>query len=387
MDRCALVGARLIDPDRNEVRDQTLLIEDGRIVDHVAPRRALAPDWRRVDCSGRLVAPGFIDVHFHGELFDAVPGRFAAALAHASASLPASGTTAWLATTMSWSDTELAPRVSQLADSISADPPTGAVCLGLHLEGPWLSDSMPGAMAREAIRPFRAARDEAVLDRAGDRLRMVTLAPEAAGADALLDSLARRGVVASLGHSNASAAQIHAGIGRGLAHVTHLFNAMGPFHHRAPGVAGSVLAIDRLSCDLIGDGYHVHPDVFRIAARALGERLMLISDRVDFTATDAAADPTRDPDAPLRLADGTIAGSQLGLDQAVRNAVLFSGMSLTDAVAAATIRPARLLGIERERGTLWPGARADLAILDEAGQLVETWIGGRPVYGAKSVAN
>ena len=387
MDRCALIGARLIDPDRNEVRDQTLLIEDGRIVDHVAPSAALAPDWRRVEQSGRLVAPGFIDVHFHGELFDAPPARFGGALARASESLPASGTTAWLATTMSWSDAELGPRVARLVDSIAAAPPSGAVCLGVHLEGPWLSETMPGAMAREAIRPFRAARDEAALDRAEGWLRMVTLAPEATGADALLDSLARRGVVASLGHSNASAAQIRAGIDRGLVHVTHLFNAMGPFHHRAPGVAGSVLALDRLSCDLIGDGHHVHPDVFRIAARALGDRLLLISDRVDFSAADAAVDPTRDPGAPLRLADGTIAGSQLGLDQAVRNAMQFSGMSLVEAVAAATIRPARLLGIERERGALWPGARADLAILDETGRLVETWIAGRKVYGSASTAS
>ncbi len=382
MDRCALTGARLIDPDRCGLYDETLLIEDGRIVDRVPPRGSLGPDWRRVERPGLLVAPGLIDIHFHGELFDAPPGRFGAALARASDSMPSSGTTAYLATTMSWSDAELGARVSKLADSISTDRRAGAHCLGLHLEGPWLSEVRPGAMARDAIRPFRADRDEAVLERAGELLRMVTLAPEIAGSDVLLDSLARRGVVASLGHSNATAAQIRAGIDRGLVHVTHLFNAMGPFHHREPGVAGSVLALDRLSCDMIGDGFHVHPDVFRIAARALGDRLLLISDRVDFTGADSSVETAHPPGAPLRLRDGTLAGSQLGLDEAVRNAVQFSGMPLAEAVAAATIRPARLLGIERDRGTLWPGARADLALLDPTGRLVETWIGGHSVFSA-----
>jgi len=382
MDRCALLGARLVDPDRTGLHDETLLIEDGRIVDRVSPKVPLAPGWRRVAMPGRLVAPGFIDVHFHGELFDATPAHFGAALARATDALPACGTTGFLATTMSWPDPELGERVSRLAELISVEPGRGAGCLGLHLEGPWLSDARPGAMDREAIRAFDPKRDEAVLDRAGDRLRMVTLAPEAEGADALLASLARRGVVAALGHSNAGAEAIAEGIDRGLVHVTHLFNAMGPFHHREPGVAGTVLAEDRLTCDLIGDGHHVHPDVFRIAARALGERLVLISDRVDFSDAATGPPPSREAGEPLRLADGTIAGSQLGLDQAVRNAVAFSGMTLGEAVAAVTIRPARLLGIERERGTLWSGARADLAILDESGALLETWIGGRPVYTA-----
>lgn len=382
MDRCALLGARLVDPDRTGLQDETLLIEDGRIVDRVSPQVPLAPGWRRVAMPGRFVAPGFIDLHFHGELFDATPARFGAALGRATGSLPACGTTGFLATTMSWPDPALGDRVERLAELVSAEPGRGATCLGLHLEGPWLSPALPGAMDGEAIRAFDPRRDEAVLDRAGDRLRMVTLAPEVDGADALLASLARRGTVASLGHSNADAGAICAGIDRGLVHVTHLFNAMGPFHHRQPGVAGTVLAEDRLTCDVIGDGHHVHPDVFRIAARALGERLVLISDRVDFT--DAATGSPASPAAgePLRLADGTIAGSQLGLDQAVRNAVAFSGMTLGEAVAAVTIRPARLLGVERERGTLWSGARADFAILDEAGRLVETWIGGRPVHTA-----
>src|SRR3989449_5271987 len=153
---------------------------------------------------------------------------------------------------------------------------------------------------------------------------MVTLAPEVDGADALLDELTARGVIAALGHTRADPARIREGVARGLRHVTHLWNAMGPIHHREPGVAGTALAEDRLTCDLICDGHHVDPAMVRLAARALGERMVLITDRIDLpegahaSALGAVA-PGADG-APWRRADGTIAGSQLGLDVALRNA-------------------------------------------------------------------
>jgi N-acetylglucosamine-6-phosphate deacetylase len=164
---------------------------------------------------------------------------------------------------------------------------------------------------------------------------------------------------------------------------------MGPIHHREPGVAGTVLADDRLTCDLICDGHHVHPAIVRVAARVLGERLVLITDRVDLA--DGAPGPsalgtlaTGAEGEPWRRVDGTIAGSRLGLGTAVRNARQFAAIGLRDAVAACTLRPARMLGVERERGTLRRGARADLALLDPSGRVVETWIAGVPVWSAGS---
>jgi N-acetylglucosamine-6-phosphate deacetylase len=385
MERTALVGARLIDPECEEPLDETLLVEDGRIVDRLPRGRAVGGGWRRVARPDHWVVPGFIDVHFHGELFAAPTSEFAGALDRASMRMLETGTTAFLATTVSWSEEALAERVTELVRIVGESPPKGATCLGLHLEGPWLSPAAAGAMTPGCLRPFVRERDVDVLDRAGDLLRMVTLAPEIDGAAALLDELLRRDVVASLGHSRARPETIDAGIHHGLRHVTHLFNAMGPFHHRDPAVAGTVLADDRLTCDLICDGHHVHPDVVRIAARALRERLVLITDRVDLPGVAAA--PPGEPGAPARLPDGTIAGSQLGQAQAVRNAMVFAGLPLVEAVAAATIRPARLLGLEHEWGTLRPGGRADLAVLDESGHVVETWIEGRPVYTATTPAD
>jgi N-acetylglucosamine-6-phosphate deacetylase len=258
----------------------------------------------------------------------------------------------------------------------------------LHLEGPWISAEAPGAMARDAIRPYDASTDREVLARADGQLRMVTLAPEVEGADALLTELSARGVIAALGHTHASPDCIREAIERGLRHVTHLWNAMGPTHHRAPGVAGTALAEDRLTCDLICDGHHVDPAIVRIAARALGERLVLITDRLDVPAgaegSALGAIRAGADGEPWRRADGTIAGSQLSLDGALRNARRFAGLGLCEAVAACTLRPATLLGVERERGTLRRGTRADLALLDPDGRVVETWIAGAPTWTSET---
>ena len=384
--KLAIRGAELVDPETGTVAAATLLVEDGRIAGRLAPDAAPGEAWREVARPGLAIAPGFLDLHHHGELVAAPPERFGEALARDAARMLAEGCTGFLATSVCWPREALAGRVEALA-RVSAEPlaggDVGADCLGLHLEGPWISPDAPGAMAPEAIAPFDA-RGREVLDRAGTALRMVTLAPEVAGADALLAELARRGAVAALGHSRTGAEPLDRAAAAGLRHVTHLWNAMGPVHHREPGVAGLALAREALSCDLICDGHHVHPDVLRWTARALGERLMLITDRVEPGDADSALGrASAGPDgAPWRREDGTLVGSQLGLADAVRNARQMASLSLAEAVAAASLRPARLLGLERERGTLREGARADLAFLDAEGRVLETWLAGASVWSA-----
>jgi N-acetylglucosamine-6-phosphate deacetylase len=378
MSRVALVNALLLDPEAEAPAQGGLLLEDERIAARLAAGEAPA-SAERVDLGGLAIAPGFLDLHYHGALVHGAPEGVAAALRETARELLGSGVTGFLPTTVAWPAPELLARVGALAEACASASGDGAAALGLHLEGPWISAQAAGAQPGAGIRPFEPAEGARVLERAHGTLRMVTFAPELAGAGALQAELARRGIVAALGHSQADPGQVEAAVARGARHVTHLWNAMSGLHHRAPGLAGAALADDRLSCDLICDGVHVHPAAVRIAARAKRDRLLLISDRVSAGAGFGAGALIDDGTA-LRLADGRLAGSRLTLDRALHNAVSFGAMTRLEAAAAVTLRPARLLGIERERGTLRPGARADLALLDAQDRVVETWLAGRRAF-------
>ncbi|MEE9607095.1 MAG: N-acetylglucosamine-6-phosphate deacetylase [Myxococcota bacterium] len=383
MGRVLLHNAVLLDPEAAAPTPGSLLLADGRIAARLEPGQASPGDAERVDLAGRGLAPGFLDLHFHGSLIFAGAEGFGAALDEASASLLAHGTTAYLATTAAWSAAELAPRVARLA-ALLAESREGAAAIGLHLEGPWISREAAGAQPAAAIRDYDPVEGAEVLARGEGLVRMVTLAPERAGAPALLAALEQRGIVAALGHSAARAEQVESAVERGARHVTHLFNAMGTLHHRQPGLAGAALCDDRLSCDLICDGVHVDPRMVRLAARAKRDRLVLITDRVDLPDGEASfgSGALRDDGVALRLADGRLAGSRVTLDRALRNARVFAGLSLLEAVAACSLRPARVLGVEAERGTLRQGARADLVVLGDDGEVCETWLAGQRAFAA-----
>lgn len=377
----------LLDPEGDAPEPGSLLVDGDRIVARLGPGDPGPEHAERVDLSGVRIAPGFLDLHDHGELIFADPGDLRDALVRAAASSLRHGTTGFLATTVAWPPERLRDFVTQFGSIMTQWSEAGAEPLGLHLEGPWINGEAAGAQPSDGIRAFDPSEGEDLLARGGGLIRMVTLAPEVEGSDALLDALRRRGVVASLGHSVAGEAEIDRAADRGMTHVTHLFNAMGPIHQREPGVPGRVLTDDRLSCDLICDGVHVHPRMVRLAARAVTDRLVLITDRIEpperARAEGFGSGPVRDDGEALRLADGRLAGSTLRLDRAIRNACAFGAASLLEAVAACTVRPARVLGIEAERGTLRPGSRADLAILDETGDVAETWVGGQRVWSAQ----
>jgi N-acetylglucosamine-6-phosphate deacetylase len=237
---------------------------------------------------------------------------------------------------------------------------------------------------------------------------LVTLAPELPGALAVVRRLVDQGVVVSAGHSSATAAQATAAVDAGVRWVTHLFNAMAPLHHREPGLAGVALTDDRVRVGVIADGLHVHPSVVALAARALGDRLTLVTDavaalgeppgRVRLGDLEAVADGTG-----VRLADGTLAGSVLPLDQAIRNLPSFAGGrrgagagagagavaadpdGLAAAVRAASSVPAAVLGLA-DRGVVAPGAVGDLVLLDGDGTVVATVIGGEVAYDRRTAA-
>ena len=384
MSRQVFRNALLLDPEAAAPAEGALLVEDGRIRATLRPGDPIPDDALAHDVAGRALAPGFLDVHFHGAFVFSNHDAHRDALLDAASSVR-HGTTGYLATSVAWSAEELPVRVEALAAALDAAPEAGARPLGIHLEGPWISAEAAGAQPSAGIHTPRPGEIEEVLGRAGGLVRMVTLAPEVSGAFDLQAKLVQHDLVVALGHSRASAEEVEASIERGARHVTHLFNAMGPLHHRDPGLAGVALADPRLSADLICDGAHLHPHVVRFAARALGERLMLITDRVTpptdrVSAASFGSGALQDDGVALRTPDGRLAGSCLTLDRAIRNATTFADMTLLEAVRAATLAPARLMGVESEHGTLRAGARADLVVLDAHGDVLETWLAGRRVH-------
>ena len=394
MERIYLDGPVILDPEFDTPLADSILVEGDRIGARFPQGTEPSGDFQRIDLAGHFLAPGLIDLHYHGELIFLEASDYDAALDTASAAILRHGTTAFLPTTVAWHPFDLLERVGVLAEIVGRGGAPGAEPLGLHLEGPWICAAAAGAQPGAAIRPPASREVAEVLARGEGSIRMVTFAPEIEGSVELQAELARRGVVGALGHSHADTVAVTSAVERGASHVTHLFNAMGPLHHRAPGLVGVALADERLTCDLICDGVHLHPTAVQLAARALEDRLVLITDRIELPAADRGPKAGRASTSSfgsgtvhadgvaIRFADGALAGSSVTLDLALRNFRDFSGASLLDAVKACTLRPARALGIEAERGTLRCGARADFAVLDEAGHVIETWVGGRRLYRA-----
>lgn len=343
---------------------------DLTIVDGVIADAAGDPGPTELDCSGLLVAPGLVDVQCNGAAsvdLRSSPER----IWEVSAALPRWGVTAWLPTIV----TSTPDVIAEAQATIAAGPPpgwSGATPLGLHLEGPFLSPAAAGAHPPDLLRAPDADEASGWSPEAG--ILLVTLAPELDGALDVVETLRSNGVVVSIGHSQATAAQVDAAIAAGATSVTHLFNAMSPLHHREPGVAGTALHDARLSVGLIADGVHVDPRVVRIAERALGDRLLLVSDAVALLGVDG-----HDHATGVRLADGTLAGSVLPLVQAVTNLVAWTDSPPERALRAASSRPAGLLG-DTGRGRLAPGCRGDAVVLTEELDLVATVVAGELLH-------
>ena len=299
----ALVNALLLDPEAAAPAAGGLLVERGRIAGRLGAGAAPPPGAERIDsrrprARARLPRRALSTASWWSGRRRRRPPRSA----REPRALLAGGVTGFLPTTVAWPEAELLARVGALAEACATEAP-GAAVLGLHLEGPWIAAAAAGAQPPAGIRDCDPREAERVLERAHGLVRMVTLAPELPGAAGLLAQLGRRGVVAALGHSQADVAQVAAAVAAGARHVTHLWNAMGGIHHRAPGLAGAALADDRLSCDLICDGVHVHPLAVKLAARAKRERLLLITDRVS-PGRSFGAGALVDDGTALRLADG-----------------------------------------------------------------------------------
>lgn len=318
--------------------------------------------------TGAHVVPGFVDVHCHGGGGVSFGGSLEDARTVA-ATHRAHGTTTLVASLVTRPPAELLATVHAYADLVA-----DGVLAGVHLEGPWLSPDARGAHDANLLRAPENADLDPLL--ATGLVRMVTIAPELPGGLAAVQRIVAAGAVASIGHTTADADLARAAVDAGVRWATHLFNAMPPLHHREPGAVGALLADERVTVELIADGVHLHPLVLSLAARRAGRgRVAFVTDAM--AATGSADGRYRlgglDVDVVegvARLVDGgSIAGSTLTLDRALRYAVTTAGLDLDDVLAALTSTPAGLLG-RTDVGHLAPGAAGGAVVLDEDLELV-----------------
>ncbi len=377
-----LCGGRVVTPE-GVLADAWVQVNDGRIT-QVGPSRP-AVDAPVVDLAGAWLLPGFVDLHMHGGGGHSVADSFEA-MAEAVAFHRGHGTTSTLVSLMTAPEEALIDQLRWAAQLVERGPNRRGHVLGSHLEGPFLSTRRCGAQNEAHM----LAPDPLLLERlraaAGQTLRMVTIAPELSGALPLIETLSAAGVTVAMGHSDATYEETLAGVRAGATHATHLFNAMRPLHHREPGLVGAALETG-ITCELINDGRHLHPAIVGLVFE-LTSSPVLVTDAIDATGVgdghfELGGQEVHVHDGEARLATtGSLAGSTLTMDQAVRLGVKVSGLSVEQASAAASANPARVLGLDNEIGSIAPGKRADLVVLDDELELTGVMAGG--VWGPGS---
>jgi N-acetylglucosamine-6-phosphate deacetylase len=378
-----LGNARVVTPDA--VVEGWLRIDGDRIAGVGAGTPPAGDDV--TDAGGAYLLPGFIDLHVHGGGGASMTSGDRDPILAALAYHRSQGTTRSLVSTVT-APVETLERACRAVAELVADPGHGFQIAGTHLEGPFLSEARCGAQSPEHLLPP----DPAVLDRlitAGDgSVRMVTIAPELAGGVELVKQAVAAGLVAAVGHTDATYDQATAGIEAGATVATHLFNGMRPLHHREPGPVGAALSHPEVVCEVVNDGVHLHGAVVRTVFAAAGsDRVALITDAMQAAGYADGLYPlgpqqVRVSDGVARLvSNGAIAGSTLSMGGAVRRAAGVLGLPLVAVARAAATVPARVLGLAGKAGALVPGAAADVVALDDEYAVRAVMVAGRWVHG------
>jgi N-acetylglucosamine-6-phosphate deacetylase len=387
--KTAFTARRLFTP-LEEIAAPLLLVEDGRITEISSlSRQEVAAHTRLVDFGDAMLVPGFFDIHIHGGAGLDLMRASASDLPRLGKFLASHGVTGYFPTTVAapldatYTALGHFADAIEFADRIAAGTGDGAQArpLGIHLEGPFLSHKRRGVHPPENLLEPTLGIFDMLWQAARGHVRMITIAPEIPGAMEVIPEAARRGVCVSIGHSDAEMPTARDAVAAGARHATHTFNAMRPLDHRDPGIIGEVLSDDRITADLIADGIHVAPPVVKLFLQAKGpERAVLITDAISATGM---------PDGRYQLgpiqvdvkdgkctSNGSLAGSVLTMDRAVRNITQFSNWSLRDAVRAASLNPARAVGMAENFGVLAAGSRADFTVLSPNGEVIKTIVGG-----------
>jgi N-acetylglucosamine-6-phosphate deacetylase len=339
------------------------------------------------------IIPGLIDIHVHGGMgltFGEHPDRLEEELRAYSAWVAASGVTGFLCSIAAATPRELLALVRAYAAILPRELP-GAACLGLHLEGPFLSEARRGAFQAAWLRYPSVTELQELLETGRGWIRQITLAPELPGALEIASLMRADGLAAAVGHTDGDYATISAALQSSFNHVTHTFNAMSPFSHFTPGAVGAVLTSAEISAELIADGVHVHPGAMRLLFRCLGaERVVLVTDAMAGAGMpdgtyELIGSPVVVKDGQARRPeDGRLAGSTATLNRCVANMIRLGGASFPQAVQMASLNPARVIGCDRQCGTLAAGKEASFALVDQELRVYQTVVKGRVVYDTLS---
>lgn len=335
-----------------------------------------------------IVLPGFIDEHIHGAGgSDAMDGT-EEALQTISEYVAKEGTTGFLATTMTQSPENIGKALKNVKNVREKGEYKGAEVLGVHLEGPFISPKHVGAQPLEYVAKPAPETFDKYNELSGGNIKIVTLAPEVEGGLDLVKHLKSIGVVASIGHTGAKFSDVEAAVAAGASNVTHTYNAQTPLHHREAGVVGAAMLFDELNCEMICDTIHVSVPAIRIFVKNKPhDKFTLITDAMRAKGmpdglSELGGQQVFVKNGEARLADGTLAGSVLKMNVAIKNLVEKAGVSLTEAVDFASANPAKNLGLYDERGSIEVGKRADFAVMDKDFNILCTVVGGKVVYKA-----
>ncbi|MYL51209.1 N-acetylglucosamine-6-phosphate deacetylase [Halobacillus litoralis] len=373
----------------------SVMVRDGKI-EEIHEGSVFKDEAFVIDGKGRnlTLLPGFIDVHIHGANGHDVMDATMEALQGVAVQLPKEGTTSFLATTMTQSRERISQAVTNAGTYMDQQQRAGqAEVLGIHLEGPFISPSKAGAQPLEHIIAPSLEIFEQWQNASQQQIKLITLAPELEGALPFIEELRRKGVICSLGHSEATLAQANDAVEKGASHVTHLYNQMSGLHHREPGLVGAAFTNPELLVEMIVDHIHIHPEAVRLAYQVLGsDRTILITDAMRAKCLpagnyDLAGQNVTVNHGEARLSDGTLAGSILTLDEAARKMRTFARVDLNELVKMTSTNAARELGVYDRKGDIAKGKDADLVLLDENGYVVTTICRGVISYNGKGGAS
>lgn len=335
-----------------------------------------------------IVVPGFIDQHIHGAGgSDGMDGTVED-ISMIANTVAAEGTTSFLVTTMTQSPENITKAMVAVKEYREQERKDGARVAGIHLEGPFIAAAFKGAQPLEYVVAPDVQTFDAYDEASGNVIRIVSLAPEVEGAEALIRHLKEKGIVASIGHTGAKYADIEKAISAGANNVTHTYNAQSPLHHREIGVVGTAMLCDELNCELIADTIHVSVPAMRLLVKNKPvDKISLITDAmrakgIPDGVSELGGQVVYVKNGEARLEDGTLAGSVLRMNRAVQNMVEKVGVPFTQAIDYATINPARMLKIDGETGSIKVGKKADFTVLNENYDVLMTIRDGEVIYKA-----